>query len=75
MLEREAKFCSVGLNDFFLTTYMKDPEYTRMHIGFTPDDIIEQYNLMNLVDDDGYLYIEICKGMYGLKQAALLAYQ
>jgi hypothetical protein len=27
------------------------------------------------VDSDGYIYIRIKKGMYGLKQAAILAYE
>jgi len=33
-----------------------------------------QYNLYSLVDDNGYVYCEVRKGMYGLRQAARLAF-
>ena len=71
---RGARFCSVDLKDFFLASHMQEPEYMRLHISFIPDDIIDRYGLMELVVDD-YVYIEIMKGMYGLKQAALLAHR
>ena len=29
----------------------------------------------SLIDYDGYVYVEINKGMYGLKQAAVITYQ
>ena len=32
-----------------------------------PQDIIDQYNTMYLVDKDGFVHVEIRKGMYGLK--------
>jgi hypothetical protein len=39
-----------------------------------PEEIIQKYNLKALAVD-GWVYIEIRKGMYGLKQAGLLANQ
>ena len=39
-----------------------------------PDDVIEHYKLHHLVHTDGYVYIEIQKGMPGLKQAGKIAY-
>jgi hypothetical protein len=39
-----------------------------------PDEIIQKYNL-NTLAVYGWAYIEIRKGMYGLKQAGLLANQ
>jgi hypothetical protein len=50
-------------------------EYMRMHTSVIPDKIIKQYNLMELATPDGWVYIEIRKGMYGLKQAGILANQ
>ena len=46
----------------------------RLHICFIPSDIIDHCNLKYLVVD-GFVYIRIEKGMYGLKQAAILANQ
>jgi hypothetical protein len=37
-----------------------------------PEEIVQKYNL-NALAVDGWVYIEIRKGMYGLKQAGLLA--
>ena len=35
--------------------------------------IIDQYNLNKLVAGDGYVYMEIWRAMYGLKQSGMLA--
>jgi hypothetical protein len=37
-----------------------------------PEEIVDNYKLKELAID-GWVYIEIIKGMYGLKQAGLLA--
>jgi hypothetical protein len=39
-----------------------------------PEEIIQKYNL-NALAVDGWVYIEIRKGMYGLKKTGLLASQ
>ena len=69
-----AKFMSADLKDFFLASPMLKPEYMKMALKHIPDDIIQQYNLLKIAVN-GYVYIKIVKGMYGLKQAAILAYQ
>ena len=38
-----------------------------------PQEIIDQYNLKDLVATDGYVYMDIIKGILGLKQAGRLA--
>jgi hypothetical protein len=53
---------------------MKRAEYMRIPLCFIPADIRETYNLDSNAHTDGYVYVEIMKGMYGLKQAAVLAY-
>ena len=37
--------------------------------------IIDQYKIVDLVDKDGFVYIKIHKGMYGLNQAAHIAFE
>ena len=69
-----ARFMSADLKDFFLASPMSRPEYMKMALKYIPQDIIERYNLLELAVD-GYVYIRINKGMYGLKQAEILAYQ
>ena len=69
-----ARFCSMDLKDMFLQTPMDRPEYMKVPFRYFPEDIRQKYNLYNLVFND-HIYIKIKKGMYGLKQAALLAYE
>ena len=71
---RGARFMVADLKDFFLGTRMKDPEYMRINYKYFPEDVRQQYDLANKVASDGYIYVRIKKGMYGLKQAAVLAY-
>ena len=70
-----ARFCAMDLKDMFLHTPMTNPEYMKVPFTYFPDDIIDKYNLRNIKHSDGYVYIKIIKGMYGLKQAAILAYK
>ena len=65
---------TADIKDFFLASPMADPEFMRILLKHIPEDIIIQYNLRAMVDENGYVYIKIAKGMYGLKQAAILAY-
>jgi hypothetical protein len=46
----------------------------KMLLSCFPEEIVQKYNL-NALAVDGWVYIEIRKGMYGLKQAGLLANQ
>ena len=47
-------------------------ECMKIHYKHFPDDIKEQYGIDELKPDNDYVYV---KGMYGLKQAAILAYE
>ena len=70
-----ARFLSADLKDFFLASPMDEPEFMRIHIRYFPEDIKQLYNLNAIVDKSGFVYIKIKKGMYGLKQAAVIAYR
>jgi hypothetical protein len=72
--KKGARFLTCDIKDFFLATPMSRPEFMKIHISNFPADIIERYHLHNLVDRNGYVFIQINKGMYGLKQASVLAY-
>ena len=38
-----------------------------------PQEIIDEYNLKSIVEEDGWCYAEIRKCMYGLKEAGYLS--
>jgi hypothetical protein len=64
----------MDINNYYLGTPLPRFEYMKMMISRFPEEIIQKYNL-NTLAVDGWVYIEIRKGMYGLKQAGLLANQ
>ena len=69
-----ARFICADITNYFLATPMPRKEYMRVPLRYFPPDIITLYNLDEIVTRDGFIYIEIHKGMYGLKNAAILAY-
>ena len=73
--KKGARFCCADIRDMFLASPMARPEYMKVHYHHFPHDIRKRYKLDGKVHSDGYIYIKIKKGMYGLKQAALLANQ
>jgi len=65
----------LDIKDHFYSTPMKNPEYMKIRIKYILEDIRKKYNIENIVTYEGWVYIKIQKGMPGLKQAAILAYQ
>ena len=72
--DKNARFMTLDLKDFFLASPMDTPEYMKLLYKHIPQDIQDCYNLDAKVAKDGYIYVKIKKGMYGLKQAAVLAF-
>jgi hypothetical protein len=64
----------MDIKNYYLRTPLPHYEYMRMFLSRFPEEIVEKYNLKALAVD-GWVYIEIRKGMYGLKQAGFLANQ
>ena len=68
-----AKFMTIDIKDFYLMTPMERPEFMRLKISNMPEIIIKQYQLQNKVTKDGYVYVQINGGMYGLPNAGIIA--
>jgi hypothetical protein len=62
------------INKYYLGTPLSTNEYMIITLSRFPEEIVTRYNLQALAVD-GWVYIEIRNGMYGLKQAGLLANQ
>jgi hypothetical protein len=69
------RFMVVDIKEFYLNTPLERYEYMRLPLSMIPDEIIQQYQLQQRVTTNSWVYIEIRKGMYGLKQAGILANQ
>ena len=47
----------------------------KIQISVIPQEIINKYSLLAIVDNKVFVYIKIVKGMYGLKQAIIITHQ
>ena len=68
-----AKCLIADAKNFYLNNDLPEPEYMKLHIHIIPQDIIDEYALHKLVDENGWVYLEIVKGIYRLKQAGIIA--
>jgi hypothetical protein len=71
---KDATMMMMDIKNYYLGTPLPRFEYMKMLLSRFPEEIIQKYNLKDLAVD-GWVYIEIRKCMYGLKQAGLLANQ
>ena len=70
---KDARFITIDIKDFYLCTPMTYKQYMKIPVQVIPKEIMEKYDLYKKVYG-GYVYVEIRKGMYGLKEAGKLAY-
>jgi hypothetical protein len=71
----KAKFMTIDIKDFFLQTARmaeKNFAYMKIALNVIPADIITKYNLHDKAIQ-GFVYVRVVKGMYGLPQAGRLA--
>jgi hypothetical protein len=69
-----AAMMMMDIKNYYLGTPLPRFEYMKMPLPRFPDEIVQKYNL-NALAIDGWVYIEIRKGIYSLKQAGVLANQ
>jgi hypothetical protein len=67
------RFMTIDIKNFYLMTPLNRPEYFRMKLSDIPQEIIDEYNLLQKATPDGWVYVEVRRGMYGLPQSGLLA--
>ena len=70
-----AKCLLEDINNFYLKNILSDPEFMQIPLKITPQEIIDTYDINALVENQGWIYMRIKKGMYGLKQAGIIANQ
>ena len=67
-----AKFFGIDIKNFYLNTPLDRFENMRLPLNLILAEIIQRYSLHNS-QHNGWIYIEIQKGMYGLSQTGMLA--
>ena len=69
----DTKFMTMDIKNFYLNTPLKWYEYLHLKVEDIPKDVQQEYQLQDKATQDGWVYVEVQKGMYGLPQAGLLA--
>jgi hypothetical protein len=69
-----ATFLGMDIKNFYLNTPMNCPEYMKLKLDLIPAEIVEKYNLHEK-QLNGWVYVCIELGMYGLPQAGILAHE
>ena len=70
--KKNAKYMCIDIKNFYLGTPMKYFQYRRNHKKFIPQEVVDKYDI--IFDDQYFTYVEICRGMYGLKEAGVIAF-
>ena len=68
-----SRYCTIDIKDFYLNSKLKEYECMRLPAQLIPQEIMDQYNLHDLICD-GFMRIEAQGGMCGLPQAGRLAH-
>jgi hypothetical protein len=70
----DAAMMMMDIKNYYMGTPLPRFEYMKTLLSRFPEEIVQKYNL-NALAVDGWVYIEIIKVMYGLKQEVLIANQ
>jgi hypothetical protein len=70
-----ARLGTIDISNFYIQNYLIDYQYMRVHISMIPQEIIDEYNLTDIMEADGWCYVKIRKAMYGLEESGFIANQ
>ena len=71
--DKGARYLTMDIKKFYLGSPLTYFQYLRVHSSLIPDEILAEYPEI-IAERDGYVYFEIRKGIYGLKEAGLIAF-
>ena len=63
----------MDISKMYLNTPLDRFEYMRTKLTNFPQEIIDEYKLNDIVNNSGWVYMEIRKAFYGLYQSGALA--
>eukprot|EP00978_Attheya_sp_CCMP212_P026017 scaffold84797_cov47-Attheya_sp.AAC.1 len=70
-----ARFACFNIGNMYLNTRLPSLEFMKIHQSLIPQELMDEYNVEQLLDENGYVYIEITGAIYGLAQSGYLANQ
>ena len=57
---QHSQLSTIDIKDFYLHTFLKDPEYMTLPLSIIPTDIIQHYSLHS-IQNNNKIYIKIVK--------------
>jgi hypothetical protein len=69
-----ARYLGIDIKTYYLRTPMKYYQYIRVHAKMIPQEVWDNSRYAPHIEADGFVYLKICRGMYGLKEAGILAF-
>ena len=63
---KKTKYMTMDISNMYLNTLLDRFEYMRMKLNNFPQEIIDEYKLNDIVNSNGWIYMEIRKALYGL---------
>jgi hypothetical protein len=69
-----ARHLGLDIKNYYLGTPMEYYQYLRVPISVIPQEVWDDPRYDIPVAADGYVYLEIRRGMYGLKEAGIIAF-
>ena len=70
---KKAKYMTMDISNMYLNTPLGRFEYMCMKLTDFPQEIIDEYKLNDIVNPNGWIYMEIRKALPGLCQSGALA--
>ena len=63
---------TINIEFFHLSTPMERYKYIKLRLSALSAETIKEYKFLSITTPDGFFYVEVRKGMYGLLQAGRL---
>ena len=73
--KKGARYYVADIKNYYLNKLLTHLKYMRIHAKYFTEEFRKEYNMDEFIDKYGYVYCEIKKGIYGLKEAGCVAFQ
>ena len=68
-----ARFGCANIGNFYTTSRLKESKYMKKQLKYIIQEIIDEHDVMQYVDENGFVYCDLVGAIYGLKQAGKIA--
>lgn len=72
-VHKVSRYCTADIKIFYLNNPMQKFCYMKIPLRYTTQEIMDEYNIQDIASH-WLVYVEIRKGMYGLKEADIIAF-